>query len=513
MPIECFSTFEDCLFGEIKPEEGNTLSPWVKITLDNPTAPGSGGSITVGNESFPGSPHTACIKEFEYGKSDSFSMRITIHDEQGGSFVNFAEALLKDYRCNVAPMFMFVEYGWVKSFCDQNAAPINSTKAYAMLQSIETHFDGKFQFELTGTDVFTIGQEGNSDELIGGDGEEGEYYTDAIRKLVVNSDIAPTVGSVNWYEISSSGELESLEGKDVFYSPTGDPKEMKKGPKRKWQSAGQDKLDVVYRWTGTVEHINRKKGWTLYFNNEVPEGELQIWLDSKPSGQESGFGQCMGTYIVNGGKESPVISFNPSFKWDFTRLTSGGGNLSTSSTDPTGDQAKTKGRREFPTLSRVGNPGAGHNTTGATQEENTENESGPRGQDDAQSAADKQFRALDLAGNIEADLTIIGDPRLKPLQLMNRFISIIFINPYHLQTSPNSGTSACPDWTIAPPCNPVLSNDSWIVKAITHKIEAGKYTTTLRVKLTAPGSDIDANQRLGGSQNGWQPPPGCPEAT
>jgi hypothetical protein len=186
-------------------------------------------------------------------------------------------------------------------------------------------------------------------------------------------------------------------------------------------------------------------------------------------------------------------------------LTSGGGNISQSSIDTTDNEGKSKGRRESPTLARACNPGGGH--TGLSSEgENEVNEDNERAQDEKQKKNDKQFRALRPADNIEADLVIIGDPDIKPLIFWERPISITFINPYHLRGPINR----CGDWLVEPACNPVLSNRFWFVKSITHRIEAGKYTTTLRVYLTAPGVDIDTGENLGGDQEGWKPPPGCP---
>lgn len=478
------------------PESGEVLSPWVRVTLTK-TGGGGGGSITVGNDSFP-TNNTACIKDFEYGKADSLNCRIVIQDEQGGSFVQFAEALLKDYKCAKPPFDLSIEFGWTKSLCGFNGGVKNSGKAYMMVQSIETNFSkGKFQYEITGTDVMTIGQEGNSDKSIGGDGDEGEHLVNALRQLLTE-DPAPRVEIIKFCKIGENGQCTDSE----FDANNDDEKKL--GPKRKWQARGMDKLQAAISWVGSVQSSN-KKAFIPYYNPDVPGGEIQFWEDPKPGNGERNTMKCAAHYIVNGGKKSPVIEFNPSFKWDFSMLTSGGGNISQSSIDPPDNESKSKGRRECPTLSRACNPGAGH-TLNIPEGENEINEDNERAQDEKQKKNDKQFRALRPANNIEADLVVIGDPSIKPLIFWQRPISITFINPYHLK----GPESSCGEWMVEPACNPVLSNRFWLVQSITHKIEAGKYTTTLRVYLTTPGVDIDTGENLGGDQEGWSPPPGCP---
>ncbi len=70
-------------------------------------------------------------------------------------------------------------------------------------------------------------------------------------------------------------------------------------------------------------------------------------------------------------------------------------------------------------------------------------------------------------------------------------------------------TQASSKWLAKPTCNEVLSNKGWICKSITHKIEAGKYTTTIGVYLTAPGVDSPPNTPLGSWTGGWHPTPQC----
>jgi hypothetical protein len=519
---DCLAAFNNCKGKRSTTASyGAILAPWVRITLTNPTMPDKkGGTITVGNESF--SPnHTACIREFEYGKTDGFTARFVIQDEQGGSFIDFVEALFKDYNCNVSPMFVSAEYGWIYNNCKNTDGTLvleegqppeglteqNSTKIYMSIQSIETYFSGgKFQYEITGKDTLSISQEGSSDKAFGGEGDEGMHYLEAVRELLVND--AKRVASVNVYRMGPDSKPILLSDDEEKFHGNSEA-EKKLGPKQKWWANGSDELDVVYRWTGLVESTDQKKGFKLIFNEHTRDGELQIWEDPKPACNEMVNKICIKQYVVNSGKDSPVLEFNPNFKWNFGSLASSGGGLSTQSADPSGESGKAQGREGCETLSKANTPGAG-NTRGTTENQNLLDR-GETMKDKAR-LDDHQFKILSYPGNIEADLRIIGDPSLIPMETINRIVSIIFLNPYHLLSAPNSGTDDCPVWIAVPPYNPVLSNDNWIVQGVTHEIKEGSYTTILKLVLSAPGVDVETGGNFGESQCGWKPPDACPKS-
>lgn len=509
----CIATYqgENCI--KKLPEPGDTLAPWVQITIvNNAEEGGDGSTITVGNHSYPTNPHTAVIKSFEFGKADSISCRIVIHDEQGGSFEQFAANLLKDYKCAAPPFGMEVEYGWVKTNCKRPTAITASRPSYMLIGMMETNFSGgKFMFEITGTEAFTVGQEGGTEEVIGGDGDEGVFLRDAINQYLTG-DPPPKVGSVEFCRVQGGecipvafehGEKTTENGREASW----------KGPKGKWQCQGQDKLRTVVRWLEGWRSEN-KKAFVPFYDDSTPDGKIIFWEDPKPSCSGTPNEGCVGFYIVNGGKESPVIEFNPSFKWDFAMLTNVGGNTSTMTVDPTNNAGHTLGRDDCPTLARASNPGAGHGMS-TPQSENHDNIQGEQGTNSNREAQDAMFRALRPADMIEADLVIVGDPTIHPLTHYQKPVSIAFINPFHLLGGRITGTSTtlsgCGEWLALPVCNNVLSNDAWQIKSITQRIEAGKFTTTLRVFLAAPGVDIEVGANLGGSPLGWRPPAGCPE--
>jgi hypothetical protein len=99
---------------------------------------------------------------------------------------------------------------------------------------------------------------------------------------------------------------------------------------------------------------------------------------------------------------------------------------------------------------------------------------------------------------VEADLVIQGNPDLVATQLIyKQWVSIIVVNPFHLTGGSNKGDGDCPDWTISPPCNEMMTNKGWFVRGVNHSIRDGSYTTTLKVYLTGPGGTKPTGEPLG----------------
>lgn len=490
---------QGCQGGLKLPEEGWTLGPWVAITFE-----GSGSLITVGNRSSPNTdpPHVACIKSFEFGYSDGMSVRVTIHDEQGGSFVRFMENLLKHFAClengSPANVRMKIRFGWTKSGCEVPVPSASSRCYYALCDSVETNFsDGKFVFEITGKDLCVRMFEGGTDPVFGGDGEQAIPITQAIRQYLTAS-CPPNLGNVRFCKMQN-GTCQPLE---FEHGGT-------EGPRGRWVANGQDKLTVVRRWLNGYR-TKDLKGFVLQYNGESPNGEVVIWEDQRPrepQGDEFWDENCIGVYIVNGGKKSPVLEFNPKIRWDFARLISQGGQFDSQSANAMNTEGSVNPGRDIPTLDRNANPCAGHNIQTPPTDSHLDN-FGENGTIERRNGDDANVRALKvLHDNIEADLVIVGDPTILPPSeaMWSKNCCIILVNPYFI----TRGSGECGDWLATPVCNEVLSSKAWLVKSITHKIEAGKYTTTLGVYLTAPGIDTPAGGPIGAWSNGWVPPTVC----
>jgi hypothetical protein len=392
---------------------------------------------------------------------------------------------------------MKVQFGWAKAGCPTIPSPAAISPCfYCLSDSVETNYrEGKFHFEITGKDLVHRMFEGGTQTIYGGDGDAAIPITEAIRKFMTQ-DCPPNVGSVK-FQTMRSGTAQDCPFKENGLQ----------GPKGKWIAAGQDKLKVVMRWL-EGHMTDQDKSWIPQYDSLKENGEVIFWEDTKPkTTQPDKFwdDNCIGTYIVNGGAKSNVIEFSPKIRWDFARLTSAGGQLG----DGRMNALNTQGSQ---TPGRPGNdsqqkPCAGH-TTQATNTETQRANNGANGQLEMNRANDANARALKiLTDNIEADLTIVGDPTiLPPSQAMwSKNCTIILINPYFLRTKNFVELDAGLEWLVQPTCNEVLSSKAWICKSITHKIEAGKYTTTIGVFLTTPGVDTPAGTPIGGWSRGWAP--------
>lgn len=489
---------------EVKvPEEGHTLAPWVAITFE-----GSGSTITVGNDSSTATdpPNVACIKSFEFGYSDGMTLRATIQDEQGGSFVQFMQNLLKHFAClkngSPASVRMAVQFGWSKASCsEKNQLPPTISRCYfCTSDSVETNFSGgKFTFEITGKDLCFRMFEGSTLNRYGGEGRNAMPITEAIRQYMTQGP-PPNVKSVKFCRMEG-GKRVDCPFKDFGLV----------GPSGKWLASGQDKMRTVMRWL-EGHMTDRSRSWIPQYNSEEKDGELIFWEDSKPTApQDDSYWEqsCIGVYVVNGGKKSPVIEFNPKIRWDFGSLTSSGGALGNGQVNGMGTPGSSNpGNKE---VNKEMSPGAGQNV----QTTPTETHKDLKAKNDIKEKAEadsESMRALKiLHDNIEADLTIVGDPTLlSPSEAMlAKNLTIILVNPYFLRFSNLVDKIPTLEWLSEPLCNNVLSSKAWICKSITHKIEAGKYTTTIGVFLSAPGRDSPPGTPLGNWIGGWKPVPQC----
>lgn len=495
------------------PESGHVLAPWVAIKFM-----GSGSVITVSNDSSPSTDpqNVAVIKSFEYGYTDGMNLRVTIQDQQGGSFVTFMDHMVNHFACleggHPGSLLMEFQWGWVKSGCKSPIPNAKSDCHYALVISVETSFSGgKFTTELTGKDAGFTMLEGGSERIIGGTGEETVCLTDAIRQLLISSE-SPNVTSVKFLRMKGGKPIPCPFEYGCQKGDKTDEENKLLGPPGTWRANSQDKLRSVLRWLNEWR-TDDLKGFYPQFNSLVKGGEIIFWEDRKPKcnckGNKYWEENCIGRYLVNGGKKSPVIEFNPSIRWDFSRLTSVGGTISNETTSPfppTKDDpggSKSPGRRECISIARAANRGAGHPLmTQAT--ENPKELVGEEAVDLAQKGNDEQFRALRVDTDpITADLVIVGSPTiLPPSEARQRNVYIKFVNPYHLMDG-----KGCTDWLAKPKLNEVLTNKAWVVNSVTHKIESGNYTTILKIFLATPGLDGNAGEPIGLWCHGWRPSP------
>lgn len=490
------------------PESGHVLAPWVAISFidqSNPDTP----AVTVSNHSSPSTDpeHAAVIKSFTFGHQDGTKATVLIHDVQGGNFEAFMRHLTKDWVCikgNLAGIWMKLSFGWTKSNCKMPDDVARSQCYYLVVDSIETNFsEGKFIFDVTGIDLGPRVFEGATEFEKGGEGQEAVYLMDAAKQYMCNHQ-APNFGNVDFRRIENGITLSSNKGDKIFWSPTNDPQEEIKGLKMKYVSHGRDKIHTLRAWASQNSSYGTRRGFHGVYDPTKPNGgEIVFWELQNPECNLFNPELHLGTYIVNGSKSSPVIEFNPKIRWNFSSVTSTGGNQSDQKAlaFPT-DGSKNPGHKCLP---REQVDGAG----GKTETHPTDGEGDRHGsrnvvESGTNDHTDKKTTRIDAYENIGADLVVVGDPTLPdPVMSKNYFVSIVVINPFAIV--PNRG-SKCGEWMSGPVCNAVLSNNAWMVHGISHTIEAGKYTSTITVNLPTPGTNLASYLPLGASPKGWKPP-------
>lgn len=499
-----------CKPGELPPPQ-HILAPWVKITINN-----NGTVVTVGNESAPGSDpkHSACIMSMNFGLERSTIAKVTIHDEAGSSFVGFMEMLVKDLKCNVpgSNPIAQLDFGWVTRDCHGVIGlDKNQTKYFMIVLHIGCSFNsGKFVYELELTDKLNIHDEARVAKLRGNDGDQGVYMTDAITKLLTDQEYPPSVGAVEFKKLLPD-KVNSVPIRFKYHD--GDPE---KGVKGRWEPNNVDKLNAVQEWLS--KNVSEDgKGFIITYDASTPDGKIVIWEDpSLLCGEKFTANKCdKKSYVVNGGKDSRVISFNPSFRWTFSHLTASGGsmpNFGGNDRDSAtgGKNVDELGKCEDLKRSQIKSGGVQNTITPSQIQVDKHGSNSQKVSEETLNASIRANYDISAISSIEAELVIVGDPNFKRASLVRgEFIEILFLNPFHLRPSADSN-NPCFNWMATPLCNEVLTNSAWDIQSVNHQIELGKYYTTVKIRLAAPGSDVNVGDPFGGpGSGGWKPPPAC----
>jgi hypothetical protein len=493
------------------PPAGHSFAPFVTLTLN--TKDGEE-ILKVGNRSRE-PDNTAIIKRMQFGTSEGMGCTIEIFDEKGGNFERAFMALNKSLHESTKDFqTLTLDFGWIiekeGSVCGEKTKgfEIISVNNFAAVdgkmggseiclipQAVKVAYEqGKIKYTLTCTDAAPLLAQARVECNLGTDKNKVDLKQ-AIRKLLKEKAPGPLL-DVKFLD-SKGKEKPGL----VFKESDGGAN----GPKSVWESGQQDKLSTIRKWISPLRTSN-DKGIIMYWDGKKESSNTAgtIIIQEDPGPDLCGNGMenltSFGTYIVNGGVRSPVLSFNPSVNWNFSGLAKDGGVQSSVS----GKQAKMEGEQK-PGCADKRDKG-GRATYPATQGSwmfwrSPENQSGESVKAEAaHQAANARMEGLQP---IEAELRIIGDPRFCfPKQMIGSIISLIVINPYHLDVS--ARTSGCADWLAQPLANPVFSNKYWMIVGIDHQIQEGSFVTTLKIQLNAPGVNLNPNIPLGGQGSGGQ---------
>ncbi len=263
---------------------------------------------------------------------------------------------------------------------------------------------------------------------------------------------------------------------------------------RDWQTDNLSPLEILRNWLG-VNKSKKGKGLLPYFTTEedgdhltIREAEVVNNCSPPPVSQNS----TNKMYIVNGGYESRVISFEPQIKWHF------GGKVDTGGFIPFGS---SKALSQIvpgiepcpPAAGTLEGPGKeakeGPTTSHSPIDEELLKIYGPDA-GKVKAKTDKINLASQPIWNpITATMRIQGDPDLDTIgSLIGKYVTVIFLNPFKPSLVPKA-SGAILDWTLQTigtdpsTCNGVLSSKKWMIQGISHDISEGSYTTTLRLYL------------------------------
>tara|TARA_Y100000034_G_scaffold74747_1_gene89834 strand:- start:1024 stop:2670 length:1647 start_codon:yes stop_codon:yes gene_type:complete len=495
----------------------DSMAPFVEITFR-----GKSNLLTVGNNSNPSSNNTSIIKSFQYSAKTTrqgCTVEVEIHDIEGGNFALWFERINKKFGDQTPSRDYTMEcrFGWVGHSCEGEKSEylrtqarkcdckyaasdpqrLVSEKLFFLPKILHASYEGgKIKFKIEGIDLI---------QNISETQESKTYDKMTLKCAVIQLMKEHKITKVEWKKKQKDGncvEVGFMQGAAGATTPSTAGRRCSnldagEGMVQAYPTLGNDALKSALEWHKGVVSKPDKKAFIPGWNPCSREPHLIFWEDDTPKCDcKYEPGKSLGTFLVNAGKCSPVIQFNPKTKWAFSGegSTKGGQTGSVTTTQPVSGedgpegQNKTKDNRCEKFEGAKGNQKDDGVTSGQTT--NVNNEGQPEQIMSAQAAQDRANKAF---YPIEAQLRIQGDPSfVSPILMINRFLGIVVVNPMHY-LSKQGDTEGCGDWLVtSPPINQVYSNKGWIIQGVTHQIKEGQFNTLIDVKLPSPGFELDA---------------------
>jgi hypothetical protein len=463
---------------------------------------GGGLEFTVGNESYSQRPNTAVIKSMEFGYMDKPSARLEVVDEVGGDLGLFVDALRKCGNQKVAST-MQLKFGWVKSNCEsfgeQDMVTFDGFIKMMLVEVQVSYGEGLVKYVMEGTALDVVTTNMREDVADG----PGMRLVDAISRICATKGITPVFASVQ-----ADGSIKAVESWPQGLSADKAPWEWNvggtDGPRGSWQGDNNDVLSTISRWIEPyrIKHGRWGAGILMAFDSKE-HNRLFLWKDPKSDkkcpdysvsaaqtssteGKVKGQRSSLGTFIVNGGKCSPVIRFDPKINFisGLAQKNTGGTAGGAESSEP----VKSEGDSTAPTgACAEDDKGVGPEHQATITQSAKENYAPDLVNREATISSQAHVRANGFAeftiNPLQAEMTTIGMPTDDFVNFLNFLfspVSIIVINPFFLSGARNEG---CGDWSwlAGSGCNQILSDNQWICEGVNHSIKEGSYTTTLKL--------------------------------
>lgn len=375
--------------------------------------------------------------------------------------------------------------------------------------------------------------------IIPGVGIQHKHYVDP----------GPVVGGLNLYKpvVGSAGSC--LPGPGGALQPDGscaagpatEPDLVNRGPLLRYDCGNKDPIGAINHWMTEVRASTdnyKRDGKGLTFNYDptfdVPadqiepgmptKGRLIVWGDAGIGSirhNNSYQARKMATYIVNGGRCSPVFSFTPNIKWHWNALGVGGtmtpNTGETSNVGPLAGILLEAASRGKSILLNILGLASSVFTPAPT---NTALGTGSGAVREAARSSQEHWLTNTPHDTIEAELRVQGDPSnwlCTPYLGTGRNVAIIVVNPFFLNAGYRVGQTdnKCPQFNQASgACHDILTNVNWWIKGAEHIIKEGSYITNIKVSLffnpDIPAADPDCGCPLGISGDEVSSC-GCPE--
>jgi hypothetical protein len=463
----------DCVYRGERTIQGENISPFVHLSLGK-YGFRKGEWISVGNISTSETFHSeAVIKSFEIGSSDGVSCSVEILDERGGAFDRSVREMFVGLQTKKGESegsgLAALWWGWVITNCDTGATRLEKAGPIylSMIKMQVTFSGGKVKYKIDCKDIISGTKDITSEDSIWGDDENPMGIKDALKNMMEDTD--PKI-NIKWLNKDGKSDVE-----------------FRDNPKAVWETNGLDKLSSIAQWLENFVTTNDRGIIPIWDYTKIKPTLLLV--EAPDLEVQENRNKFKGIYIVNGGKNSNVISFNPTFNWpafyEFASDTGGeAGNPASGkmewkndeSVKPKNKKSENLGKRQTVTTNRAAQWVHGKKA--------------PEKINKNQVISSKAGAVINSAGPIEAELKIQGTVEERfwhPQPNIGGHAHIVLINPFHLRSS-----SGC-EWLAEPVCNDMFTSKKWMIMGVSHSIKEGSFTTTLKVKLMPPygGSGSD----------------------
>ena len=453
------------------PIDGATYAPYIQLVF------AGGQKITVGNKSSPAT-NLAAIQSMTYGYTSGgtgWGCELEIIDNGGVMYrkivrvMNKTLALVKEDRTSVR-----VDFGWIITDCNgvstlKSCKTMTGYEIQGLVLNVDTAFEGgnvriKMSIKAPQARMYETSHAGS----IAGE-DQKVTLKEALRKLFTEKE--PRYDGVEFRDKNGGTDFQ-------FKSSDGGGD----GPKCTWPLDQESTYTTARKWLSSMTTKN-DLGIALIYDNRRNFMVIQEDTTDRSKLCDNN----LGTYVVNGGNCSPVISFTPQLQWIVGTGSGAGGSAGGAAS---GDNSK----QSEPDLDVQK---SGNQIQVAVQQHEWQF----RNPDDMPNKAIDGFnKNMDASKGVgenlaptsfNAELKIHGNPTFSdPLFMLGKTVSIIFINPFYL------GEGCI--WLQTSSCNSVLSHKQYQIKGCCHQIQNGSYTTTLSLTLPAPNATENFDAPLGG---------------